>query len=195
MPRPAHACPARTARRPLLAAAVASAALLAVLPATAASAGGRPFTTTLTGAAEAPGPGDDNGSGRATLTINPGQGEVCYRISATGVDTLLAGHIHEAPVGSAGPVVVPLFSAQTGSQLSGCVTVSRALAREILPSPSDYYVNVHNAEFPAGALRASSAADPFPCAAPRGAAHGEDRRSLGTPQGVHVNPGRTEGLL
>ena len=28
-----------------------------------------------------------------------------------------------------------------------------ALAQEILSSPEDYYVNVHNAEYPGGALR------------------------------------------
>ena len=36
---------------------------------------------------------------------------------------------------------------------SGCVDVGRALAKEILKNPADYYVNVHNAEFPGGALR------------------------------------------
>ena len=36
---------------------------------------------------------------------------------------------------------------------SGCVAVTRELALEILKDPSDYYVNVHNAAFPAGAVR------------------------------------------
>ncbi len=35
----------------------------------------------------------------------------------------------------------------------GCVKVDRALALEILKRPADYYVNVHNAEFPGGAVR------------------------------------------
>jgi hypothetical protein len=33
------------------------------------------------------------------------------------------------------------------------VEVDRAEAKEILKNPADYYVNVHNAEFPLGALR------------------------------------------
>jgi hypothetical protein len=41
----------------------------------------------------------------------------------------------------------------TDGTSSGCAEVSRELALAILMSPSDYYVNVHNAEFPAGAVR------------------------------------------
>jgi hypothetical protein len=33
------------------------------------------------------------------------------------------------------------------------VTVSREEARDIVKNPENYYVNVHNAEFPGGALR------------------------------------------
>jgi len=54
----------------------------------------------------------------------------------------------EAP----GPVVVPLDAPTDGSS-SGCATVDRALAKDIRQNPEDYYVNVHNAEFPAGAIR------------------------------------------
>lgn len=52
----------------------------------------------------------------------------------------------------AGPVVIPLppTSARGGS---GCVTADRGLLIEILKNPAGYYVNVHNADYPAGALR------------------------------------------
>jgi hypothetical protein len=118
-----------------------------------AMAGGRPISIVLTGAAEAPGPGDPDGSGTASFTFNPGRGEVCYDFSVTGVEPLTAAHIHVAPVGSPGPVVIPLPpTSATGG--SGCVTADRALIRAILIDPSAYYFNVHNATFPAGALRA-----------------------------------------
>jgi CHRD domain len=117
-----------------------------------ATAGGRPISIDLTGAAEAPGPGDPDGSGTASFTFNPGTGEVCYDYSVTGVDPLTAAHIHVAPVGVAGPVVIPtLPTSATGG--SGCVTADRDLIRAILMDPSNYYFNVHNAPFPAGALR------------------------------------------
>src|SRR5919106_6422267 len=48
--------------------------------------GGRAFTTTLTGAAEVPGPGDPDGSGTAELTLNPGLGEVCFVLEVTGIE-------------------------------------------------------------------------------------------------------------
>src|ERR1044071_6540636 len=71
---------------------------------------GRPFSATLTGAPEVPGPGDPDASGTAFITLNQGQGEVCFDLSWAGVDgTVFAAHIHVGPAGVAGPVVVPLF--------------------------------------------------------------------------------------
>lgn len=126
---------------------------LALLMATSpAVAGGRPLSTELTGAAEAPGPGDPDGSGTAEITVNPGLGEICYELEVSGIAPARAAHIHEAPAGQPGPVVVPLIAPTSGSS-SDCVSVSRELAKDILKNSSDYYVNVHNAEFPAGALR------------------------------------------
>jgi hypothetical protein len=117
-----------------------------------AMAGGRPFSVELTGAAEAPGPGDPDGSGTASFTFNAGTGEVCYDYTVTGVAPLTAAHIHVAPIGSPGPVVIATpKTSDTGG--SGCVTADRDLIVAILTDPSAYYFNVHNAEFPAGALR------------------------------------------
>lgn len=121
--------------------------------------GGRPFTVELTGAAEAPGPGDPDGSGTARITINPGQQRVCFEISVTNVDDVTAAHIHEAPAGEPGPIVVPLFSG--GLDEEGCVEdLSRELLREIIRNPSDYYVNVHSADHPAGAVRGQLSRQP-----------------------------------
>jgi hypothetical protein len=117
-----------------------------------AMAGGRPLTTTLTGAAERPNPGDPDGVGSATLRVNPGQGEVCYTLKVSGIAPAAAAHIHVAPAGSAGPVVVHL-NAPTDGTSSGCADISRALAKALIQTPENYYVNVHNAEFPGGALR------------------------------------------
>ena len=125
----------------------ASAAKLGV-----ADQGGRQLTTTLTGEQEVPVKGDPDGIGFATVTVNPGQGVLCYELSVSGIARATAAHIHEAPPGVAGPVVVELLPPTDGSS-GGCVDVGRALAKEILQDPADYYVNVHNTEFPGGALR------------------------------------------
>ncbi len=90
--------------------------------------------------------------GTATVRVNPGQKEICFELRVSGIAPATAAHIHEAPPGMAGPVVVGL-TPLTGGMSSGCVPVKRELAKEILKDPADYYVNVHNAEFPGGALR------------------------------------------
>ena len=115
-------------------------------------AGGRPLATALTGGAEVPGPGDPDGSGMATLRLNQGQGTICYELRVSGIAPATAAHIHEAPAGQAGPVVVPL-AAPSGGMSAACVSVGKALVKEIRQHPENYYVNVHNADFPAGALR------------------------------------------
>jgi CHRD domain len=126
-----------------------------------ASAAGRPFTVDLTGEAEVnaagvPNQGDPNGSGTASLTINPGTGEVCWTIEVAEVDPIAAAHIHFAPSTAPGPIVVHL------NPTSGCTELSRQLALAIITDPSSYYVNVHNASYPAGALRGQLAFAPDP---------------------------------
>jgi hypothetical protein len=123
-------------------------ALIAAAGATAAvQKSGKSLHATLTGKAEAP-KGDPDGSGTAEVKITGKQ--VCWEIHAAKVGTLMAAHIHKGKPGVTGPVVVP-FGATYKSK--GCTTASTALVAAILKSPSTYYVNVHNAKYPGGALR------------------------------------------
>jgi hypothetical protein len=115
--------------------------------------GGRPFSTSLTGAAEIPGPGDPDGSGEAVLQLNPGQNEVCFQLTVRDIAPAFASHIHRAPAGVAGPVVVGLTPPPESGSSSACVSAPRELILEILQNPEAFYVNVHNADFPAGAVR------------------------------------------
>ena len=132
---------------------LAAAALAAAAPTLAlAEDGGRKFTIALTGEAEEPGPGDDDGTGTAVLRINPGQGQVCYDVTYADIDPPTAAHIHRAPVDDPGPVVVPLTVAADRT-IAGCATVTRELALELIRTPEAFYVNVHNATFPLGAIR------------------------------------------
>ena len=117
-----------------------------------AMAGGRTLTANLLGANEEPVSGDPDGSGWFTATFNRGTGEVCYAYEVTGVEPLTAAHIHVAPAGSPGPVVIPTpKTSNTGG--SGCVTADRELIKAITKDPGAYYFNVHNAPYPGGALR------------------------------------------
>jgi len=129
----------------------AGGAWAATTPAQAAD-GGRPLSATMTGPVEVP-PGDPAGTGTASFQVNVGQGQVCYTLSVQHLHgTITAAHIHIAPAGKAGPIVVPL-KAPVGGTSSGCATVKRDLAKAILMHPTAYYVNVHTTLFPAGAVR------------------------------------------
>jgi hypothetical protein len=78
-------------------------------------------------------------------------GEICFELKVRNIAPAAAAHIHEAPKGSPGPIVVTLTPPTSGSS-SGCV-VDLTQARAIAGDPSAYYVNVHNADFPDGAVR------------------------------------------
>jgi hypothetical protein len=134
-----------------------AAALALVSPATAGS-GGRPLSTTLTGAEEFPDPGDPDATGQADLSLNQGKERVCFTTSWAGIDgEVFAGHIHEAPAGVAGPIVVTLFMGSFAGTdaVSDCVgNIDRSLIKAIRKDPSAYYVNVHSTpNFPGGAVR------------------------------------------
>jgi CHRD domain len=123
------------------------------LLATGIAHAGQTLSADLAGANEVP-PGDPDGTGSATITINRGLSEICWSISVQGITLpATAAHIHLAPAGVAGPVVVPLSAPDATGESSGCTTVDRELAKAIAKDPSAYYVNVHNVDFPSGAAR------------------------------------------
>ena len=123
------------------------------------------LTANLTGAQEFPGPGDPDGSAKATVMINVAAGQVCFDIKSfkdTGAPN--RGHIHTGAAGTAGGIVIPFFElvgAQAdprndqleSGRIQDCVSADPALLANIVANPELYYVNVHNARFPAGSLR------------------------------------------
>lgn len=138
--------------------AVLAAAAAALTACTTSLAGlaptrGHTMMIALTGAAEGPGLGDPDGSGMAELRIDPERGRLCYVLTVDGIAPAQLSHIHKSPVGqSGGPIVVQL-QPPTDGESEDCMAVAPEVARSLLRTPADYYVNVHNAEHPGGAVR------------------------------------------
>ena len=118
----------------------------------------------LTGRAEV-GPdnrlaGDPNGRGEAyVFGIDGDPTTLCYVLTVDKIGTAAMAHIHKGAAGSNGPVVVNLAAPADGNA-ADCLTEGEAgkfvgdqTVADILANPEDYYVNVHNADYPGGAIR------------------------------------------
>jgi len=148
--------------RALLAAAGVTAVGLATIGGIAAARDTR-MNVSLSGAQEVP-VADPDGTGRTTITVDEATGEVCFRISFNRTGTPNRGHIHVGVAGTNGVIVVPLFELVglpgdadnddlEQNRLEGCVTTSLETAAAIAADPTGYYVNLHNARYPTGAIR------------------------------------------
>ncbi|HWM22660.1 MAG TPA: CHRD domain-containing protein [Ilumatobacteraceae bacterium] len=108
--------------------------------------------TIMTGANEVPTVGDADGVGVAGIVINVQRGRICYLLAVDKIAPATLAHIHVGEAGVPGDVVVTLKAPSKGFSAE-CIAVDKQLAGDIAHNPSGYYVNVHNAEFPAGAVR------------------------------------------
>lgn len=109
------------------------------------------FNATLTGASEVP-PADADGTGTFTAKLNAAHNQLCYELKADKIDTATAAHVHSGAVGVNGPPVVMLDPPINGVAVK-CAAVTMDLAMKLMDNPAAYYVNVHNAAFPNGAIR------------------------------------------
>jgi CHRD domain len=113
---------------------------------------GKLLKANLSGAQEVPGPGDEDGRGMALIKVKPKAGELCFALRWRDIADPTAAHIHKGEKGVAGDIVVDLFGGTVSK--SRCFDVADTeLLRDIKRNPRAYYVNIHNAEFPAGAIR------------------------------------------
>ena len=128
-------------------------ALVVAAGAAGATMKGNSLHATLRGASETP-KGDPDGRGTAEVKISGRK--VCWEITTAKVPSITAAHIHKGKPGVAGPVVVPLGAT---FKAKGCTTTTAATAAAIEHDPAAYYVNVHNAKYPGGALRGQLRSD------------------------------------
>ena len=105
---------------------------------------------------EVPGPGDPDGS--AIAVFNVGTDSVTFAAHWRNIAPPSAAHIHSGAAGAAGPVVVGLLAAPGGLPASingaaGTAMGAPDVLANIRQNPAGFYFNMHNAEFPAGAIR------------------------------------------
>ena len=123
-----------------------------ILVATTHAFGEATVGAALNGANEVGG-GDPDGTGSAVVHLDHAAGQICYELTVTNIATATGAHIHIGGAGVNGGVVVALTPPDGSGSSSGCVAVDRGSIKSILVDPPAYYVNIHNAEFPGGAIR------------------------------------------
>jgi hypothetical protein len=122
------------------------------------------FVTKLSGAAEVGVAGDPDGVGVMRVNVKQESSkpsQVCFSGNAFSISKVVKLHMHNAPAGVNGPVVVDFAINEDSvrvtkngrTRFKACTTVDDALATAIRENSANYYVNVHTDEFPQGALR------------------------------------------
>jgi hypothetical protein len=130
----------------------------------AAGAGGATvFDVQMRAENEPNGTSTSESKGHAQVKVfDDGTMEFTFTINNKDDETFTRAHIHKAPAGSNGPihwdfleagVPVATVSGQP-SQLRGVARPrAAAVLADLLANPDQYYVNVHSAAFPGGAVR------------------------------------------
>ncbi|KQW46907.1 hypothetical protein ASC77_17050 [Nocardioides sp. Root1257] len=93
--------------------------------------------------------GDPDGSGQAHFTFDKARGRVCATVEWRRIQRPDAAHIHRVSDGS---IVVDLAGSVTGGPRCATGVPARTI-RQILRHPRQYYFNVHNPTYPAGAIQ------------------------------------------
>jgi hypothetical protein len=118
------------------------------------------YFLSMDGAQEVPGPGDPDGSGMGSITLDDVSGEISWDFTYENISAPTAMHIHgpDAPAGTAAGVYIGLGVATTG----GAGTLTNSLVHgnlaqitAILSEPENFYVNIHTGDFTPGAVRAN----------------------------------------
>lgn len=149
-------------RRATTIALVAMMTLLVMTPvASAKGTADNHFVAQLRGANEVP-PVTTKAHGTAHLRVSRDRTRVSFKVIVNKPSSpVTAAHIHKAPAGVNGPVVVDLLGSATKVRVnrnttvfSGVFQVSAWLGFSLADTAAGlHYINVHNASYPAGEVR------------------------------------------
>ena len=108
------------------------------------------LAATLAGAGEAGG-GDPDGGGAFTVEVDAALGDFCYTLNLTKLGKVTGAHVQ---LNAAEPDPQPLIKLDvTGASSDECVAVEPKVLEPIVANPGSYYISVHTADFPKGAVR------------------------------------------
>jgi hypothetical protein len=124
------------------------------------------FTAQLDGDQEVP-PRDTDASGSAVFTLNDNKTALQYKLNVTNIYNVTAAHIHVAPAGVNGPIVVPLFSGNETGPINGVLAEGTIMSADLAGplagmtiddlvaeiNNGNTYVNVHTGKYPGGEIR------------------------------------------
>lgn len=122
--------------------------VLAALPLAGATAATVKLGATLTGANEPTG-GDADGTGTFSAEVDADAGDFCYTVTSAKIATPTMAHVHTGAVGVNGAPVITISPRGNDE----CIAVEPDVLKPVVAAPENYYVNIHNAEFPGGAIR------------------------------------------
>ncbi len=111
----------------------------------------RALAGTLRGFREVDNPGDPDGEGFAAVVFDDHTAH--YFVAVGNIGSPTAAHIHAGTAAENGPIAIDFEAAFTDGIAAGSVAVDEDVESAVLAHPEDYYVNVHNAEYPGGAAR------------------------------------------
>lgn len=125
------------------------AAALAMAP-VAAAAETVVLTANLSGANEVGG-GAPDGNGAFRVEINTETGDFCYTLYGEKIAAPTMAHLHTGAAGANGAPVITMDVTGKGNDM--CIAVEPDKLKPIIANPAGYYVNIHTADFPGGAVR------------------------------------------
>jgi hypothetical protein len=100
------------------------------------------------------GQGEEGADGIGLLQVDVDHGEVCVYVTTTASPVYTGFHIHEGAMYENGPIVVGFEPPHDDTgETSDCVAADPALLQDIVDDRDNYYLNVHNTQHPAGAVR------------------------------------------
>lgn len=109
------------------------------------------FMATLSGANE-PSGGDEDGTGQFHANVDADAGEFCFSLVVDKIGEVTGAHVHEGAAGKEGKVLLTVYDTMPGEE--ECLAPDPEVLAKMLAKPQNYYVNVHTAAYPKGAVRA-----------------------------------------